>query len=79
MSFSPKSFVFPSYIKDLKIKIYKTVILQVVLYECETWSLTIRGVHGLRVSENILRRIFGPEREEVGSWRNLHNDELLNL
>jgi hypothetical protein len=63
--------------KYLKIKIYKTVILPVVLYGCETWSLA-RAEH--RVSENrVLRRIFGPKREEDGSWRKLHNDELHSL
>jgi hypothetical protein len=54
--------------KNLKIKIYKTVILPVVLYGCETWSLTLREEHRLRVFENrVLRRIFGPKREEDGS------------
>jgi hypothetical protein len=66
--------------KNLKIKIYKTVILPVVLYGCETLSLTLREVHRLSVFENkVLRRIFGPKREEDGSWRKLHNDELHNL
>jgi hypothetical protein len=66
--------------KNLKIKIYKTVILPVVLYECETWSLTLREEHRLRVFENrMLRRIFGPKREEDGSWRKVHNDELHDL
>jgi hypothetical protein len=61
-------------------KIYKTIILPVVLYGCETWSLTLREEHRLRVSENrVLRRIFGPKREEDGSWRKLHNDELHTL
>jgi hypothetical protein len=78
--FSPKSFVFPSHIKNLKIKIYKTVILPVVLYGCETWSPTLGEEHKLRVFENtVLRRIYGPKREEDGSWRKLHNDELHNL
>jgi hypothetical protein len=78
--FGPKSVVFPSYIKKLKIKIYKTVILPVALYVCETWSLTLREEHRLRVFENrVLRRIFGPNREEDGSWRKLHNDELHRL
>jgi hypothetical protein len=64
----------------LKIKVYKTVILPVVLYGCETWSLTLRVEHRLRVFENrVLRRIFGPKREEDGSWRKLHNDELHSL
>jgi hypothetical protein len=55
--------------KNLKIKIYKTLILPVVLYGCETWSLTLREEeHRLRVFENrVLRRIFGPKREEDGS------------
>jgi hypothetical protein len=66
--------------KNLKIKIYKTVILPVVLYGCETWSLTLGEEYRLRVSENrVLRRIFGPKREEDGSWRKLHNDELHSL
>jgi hypothetical protein len=61
--------------KNLKIKIYKTVILPVVLYGCGTWSLTLREEHRLRVFENrVLRRIFGPKREEEGLWRKLHND-----
>jgi hypothetical protein len=78
LSFTPKSFVLPSHIK--KIKIYRTVILPLVLYGCETWSLTLREEHKLRVSENrVLRRIFGPKREEDGSWRKLHNDELHSL
>jgi hypothetical protein len=63
--------------KNRKIKIHKIVILPVVLYGCKTWSLTLREEHRLRVFENrLLRRIFGPKREEEGSWRKLHNDEL---
>ena len=67
--------------KNLKIKIYRTIILSVVVYGCETWSLTPREEHGLRVSENrVLRRIFGPKRGEVtGEWRKLHNEELNDL
>jgi hypothetical protein len=66
--------------KNLKIKTYETVILPAVLYGCETWSLTLRKEHKLRVFENrVLRRIFGPKREEDGSQRKLHNDELHNL
>jgi hypothetical protein len=65
--------------KNLKIKIYKTVILPVVQYGCKTWSLTLREEHRLRVFENSVLRIFGPRREEDGSWRKLHNDELHNL
>jgi hypothetical protein len=52
--------------RNVKVKIYKTTILPVVLYGCETWSLTLREEHRLRVFENrVLRRIFGPKREEV--------------
>jgi hypothetical protein len=67
-------------LKHLKIKIYKTVILPVMLYGCETWSLTLGEEHRLRVFESeVLRKIFGPTREEDGSWRKLHNDELHSL
>jgi hypothetical protein len=64
----------------LKIKIFKTTILSVVLYGCKTWSLTLREECRLRVFENrILRRIFGPKRNENGEWRRLHNEELHSL
>jgi hypothetical protein len=50
--------------KNLKIRIYKTIILSVVLYGCETWSLTLREEHRLKVYENrVLRKIFGPKRD----------------
>ena len=67
--------------KTLKIKIYRTIILPVVLYGCETWSLTMREERRLRVFENrVLRRVFGPKRDEVtGEWRKLHNEELRDL
>jgi hypothetical protein len=66
--------------KNLKIKIYKTVILPVVLYGCETLSFTLGEEHRLRVFENrVLGRIFGPKSEEDGSWRKLHNDEFHSL
>jgi hypothetical protein len=67
--------------RNVKVKIHKTIILPVVLYGCETWSLTLRKKHRLRVSENrVLRRIFGPTRDEVtGEWRKLHNEELHTL
>jgi hypothetical protein len=66
--------------KNIKIKTYKTVILPVVLYGCETWSLTLSEEHRLRFFENrVLRRIYVPKREEDGSWKKLHNDELHNL
>ena len=52
--------------KNFKIKIYRTIILPVVLYECETWSLTLREESRLRVFENrVLRRIFEPKRDKV--------------
>jgi hypothetical protein len=62
--------------KNLKIRIYMTIILPVVLYGCETWSLTLREGHRLRVFQNrVLRKIFGPKRDEVtGEWRKLHNE-----
>jgi hypothetical protein len=61
--------------KDVKIRLYKTIILPVVLYGCETWSLTFREEHRLRVFENrALRRIFALKRDEViGEWRQLNN------
>jgi hypothetical protein len=61
-----------------KLKLYKTIILPVVLYGCETWSLALREEHRLRVFENrVLKRISGPKRDEVtGEWRKLHNEEL---
>jgi hypothetical protein len=66
---------------NIKIRIYKTIILPVVLYGCETWSLTLREEHRLRVFESkVLRRIFGSKRDEaIGDWRKLHNEELHNL
>ena len=67
--------------KNLKIKVYKTIILPVLLYGCETWSLTLREERRLRVLENrVLRGIFGCKRDEViGEWRKLHNEELNDL
>jgi hypothetical protein len=61
--------------KNIKIKIYRTIILPVVLNWCETWSLILREVRRLRAFENsLLRRIFGPKRDDVtGEWRKLHN------
>ena len=61
--------------------IYRTIILPVVLYGCETWSLTLREERRLRVFENrVLRRVFGSKRDEVtGKWRKLHNEELSDL
>ena len=67
--------------ENIKIKIYRTIIMLVVLYRCETWSLTLREERWLRVSENrVLRRIFGVKRDEVTrEWRKLHNEELNDL
>jgi hypothetical protein len=64
--------------KNLKIKIYRIIILPVVSYGCEAWSLTLREERRLKVFENrVLRRVFGPKRDEVtGEWRKLHNEEL---
>jgi hypothetical protein len=65
--------------KNVKIRIYKTMILPVVLYGCETWSLTLREEHRLRVFENrVLRRIFGPKGDGVtGGWRKLHANSFI--
>jgi hypothetical protein len=67
--------------RNVKVKIYKTIILPVVLYGCEIWSLALREEHRLRVFKNrVLRRIFGPKRDEVtGEWRKLHSEELYIL
>jgi hypothetical protein len=67
--------------KNVKIRTYKTIILPVALYGCETWSLTLGEEHRLKVFENrVLRRIVGPKRDEVtGEWRKLHNEELRDL
>jgi hypothetical protein len=67
--------------KNVSIKIYRTIILPVVLYGCENWPLTLRKECRLRVFENrVLRRIFGPKRDEVrGQCRRLHNEELYTL
>ena len=67
--------------KILKIKIYRTIILPVGLYGCEICSFTLREECSLRMLENmVLRRIFGPRRDEVtGEWRTLHNKELNDL
>jgi hypothetical protein len=62
--------------KNVKIRTYKIIILPVVLYGSETWSLTLTVEHKLRMFDNrVVRRIFGPKRNEViGGWRKLHNE-----
>jgi hypothetical protein len=67
--------------KNMNIRIYKTIILPMVLYECETWSLTLREDHRLRVFESrVLRRIYGPKRDDMaGGCRKVHNEKLFNL
>jgi len=67
--------------KNLKITIYRTIILSVVLYGCEIWSLTLREERRLTVFENgVFRKILEPKRNEVnGKWRKLHNEELNDL
>jgi hypothetical protein len=74
-------FCFPASSETLTIKIYKTVILHVVLYGCEIWSLTLWKEHRLRIYGNrVLRRKFGLKIKEVaGGWRRVHNDEFHNL
>ena len=75
--FGAESFVFQFAIQKFK----ELIILPVVLYGCETWSLTLREERKLRVFENtVLRRIFGPRRDEVtGEWWRLHKKELNDL
>jgi hypothetical protein len=69
--FSPELSVF--YTVNIRI----TIILPLVLYGCETWSLILREEHRLSVFENRVLRIFGPKRDEVtGGWRKQHNEEL---
>jgi len=82
VSFGAETFVFQVTIQKFKDQyIYTTIILPVVLYGCEAWSLTLREEKKLRVFENmVLRRIFGPTRNEIkGEWRRLHNEELNDL
>ena len=81
LSFGAEFLSFRLLSKNLKIEIYRNIISPVVLYGCETWSLTLRVERKPRVFENIvLRRIVGPRRDEVtGEWRRLHNEELNDL
>ena len=78
------TFVIPASLKkkkNIKVKIYKTVILPVILYACETWILTLREEKRLQVFENkVLRKIFGPKRDDqTGEWKRLYNGELHDL
>ena len=81
LSFGAESLSSSSLSKNTKINIYRNIILPVVLFGCKTLSLTLREERRLRVFENrVLRRIFGPKRDEVtGEWRKLHNEELNDL
>jgi hypothetical protein len=80
LPFGPEPSVFSSAVEKLKIQIYSIIILSVVLYECETWSLTLREEHTLKVFENRVLRRFGQKTDEVtGEWRKLHNEELRDL
>jgi hypothetical protein len=67
--------------RNLKVKIFKNIILPVILYGCGSWPVTLREAHRLkRFESRVLRGIFGPKRDEVtGEWRKLHNGELHNL
>jgi hypothetical protein len=67
--------------KNVNYKIYKIIILPVVLYGCETWTMTLRKKRRLRVFENrVLRKIFGPKKDNVTrEWRKLQNEELNDL
>jgi hypothetical protein len=66
--------------RNVKVKIYKTIILRLVLYGCETWSVTLREEHRLKVFENRVLRITEHKRDEVtAEWRKLHVEELHNL
>jgi hypothetical protein len=69
LSSGAESFIFQFAIRKFKVKIYRNIILPVVWYGCETWSLTLREEHRLGMFENrVLRRIFGPKRDEVTGW-----------
>jgi hypothetical protein len=78
---SVQNFCLPGCYPKHKVRVYRTIILPVVLYGCETWSVTLREEQRLRVLENsVLRRIFGPKRDQAtGDWRRLHNEELNDL
>jgi hypothetical protein len=81
LPYSAEPFVFSSAVKNIKIRIYETIVLPVVMYGCDTWSLTVKEELRLRVFANrVLRRMFGPKGDEMaGGWRKLNNEELYNL
>ena len=81
LSFGAESLSSSLLSKNLKIKIHRIIVLPVVLYGCETLSLTLKEERRMRVFENrVLRRIFGPRRDKVrGEWGKLHNEELNDL
>jgi hypothetical protein len=80
LPFIPEHFAFRLLSKNVNIRIYKTVILPVVLHGRETWSLTLSEGRRLEVFESRVLRIFEPKRDEViGGWRKLHNEGLHNL
>jgi hypothetical protein len=81
LPFGSESFFFQPAVEESNVKVHKTIILPVVVYVCKTWSLTLTEEHRLGVFENrMLRRIFGPKRDEVmEEWRKLLNGELHNL
>jgi hypothetical protein len=80
LSFGIESFVFQLLSKNIKIKIYKTVILPAVLYGCEAWPLTLKEEHRPRGFKNrVLRKMSGPKRDKVGERRRLHSKRLYDL
>jgi hypothetical protein len=75
--FGPETIVFSFAAENFKIRLYKTIILPVVLYGCDTWSLILREEHRLRVFENrVLGSLLGPK---TGEWRKLQNEVLRDL
>ena len=81
LPFFTYNYIIELYCTESKINIYRNIILPLVLYGCETWSLTLTEERRLRVFENkVLRRIFGRDKDEVRrEWRKLHNKELNDL
>jgi hypothetical protein len=80
LPFSAEPFVLSPAVKNVMVRIYKTINLSVVLCGCGTWSLTVREEHKLRVFENRVMRIFGPKKDEwTGGWIKLCNEELHDL